>query len=203
MSGLTASFVYTIEAMNEKDEVEICTELLVEDTLSGELDKFGDLVDLYQSDVERVVVKILRNPREKDDWVQQTFVKAYEHLGELKNPVRFGPWVKSIARNLILNHLKSAALHKQHLRLYRDHLALIYADRGPDRYEDERSELLEQCRGKISDDANLALDLRYREGLSMSNIAEKMGKSVQATEKLLSRVRMSLRDCVEANLRTP
>lgn len=48
-----------------------------------------------------------------EDLVQETFVRAYEHLDQLRDESAFRPWILRIARSRALNRLRSAAAHKR------------------------------------------------------------------------------------------
>jgi len=62
---------------------------LVIATLSGDKSAFGELVLRYQKDVYRLVYRIIKNPSDTSDIVQETFINAYQNLGKLKDKGKF------------------------------------------------------------------------------------------------------------------
>ena len=73
---------------------------LIAQTLAGDKQAFGELVARYGRDVYTLVAQMVRYPEDAEDLVQETFVRAFTHIGELKDPKSFASWLKSIARNL-------------------------------------------------------------------------------------------------------
>jgi len=49
---------------------------------------------------------ILGDPVEADDLAQQTFLRAYERMGQLRDPARFWPWLRAVARSVARNRLR-------------------------------------------------------------------------------------------------
>ena len=72
---------------------------LVRDTLGGKRDAFGDLVERYTGLVHGVILHKVRRPDEVEDLVQDVFCKAYEELGNLREPGKFAPWLARMALN--------------------------------------------------------------------------------------------------------
>lgn len=61
-----------------------------------------DFTELYRSNVTSVFYYLLsrvRNVADAEDLTSQTFVTALENLSRLRDPLKFTPWVFSIARN--------------------------------------------------------------------------------------------------------
>jgi len=49
---------------------------------------------------------ILGDPVEAEDLTQQTFLRAFERLGQLRDPERFWPWLRAVARSVARNRLR-------------------------------------------------------------------------------------------------
>jgi RNA polymerase sigma-70 factor (ECF subfamily) len=87
------------------------------------------------------------------------------------------------------------------MRAYRELLEQRLADEAAaERYDNAYLEALSECRGKLPERSEQALAWRYEHGLSFEGIAERLDMTRAAAEKLLSRVRQSLRECIEARL---
>src|SRR6185436_11788428 len=52
------------------------------------------------------VYHILRNREEAEDLVQESLVKGFSRLNELKDDEKYVPWQKQIALRAALNHVK-------------------------------------------------------------------------------------------------
>ena len=69
---------------------------------------FDQLVRKYQSPVRRFFLNLTCGDRElSDDLAQETFLKAYTHLGSFKNLSSFSTWLYRIAYNEFYDYLRS------------------------------------------------------------------------------------------------
>lgn len=82
-------------------------EKLVESVLAGDRKAFDVLVERYQRQSVAVAARLLGNIDDALEAAQEGFVRAYQALGQLKNPARFGPWLMKIMANQALNARRS------------------------------------------------------------------------------------------------
>src|SRR5256884_7319412 len=67
--------------------------------------QFEAFMKSYQNMVFSTAVRLLGNQAEAEDVSQEVFLKAYERYDELKDSPTVGGWLKTVTRNLCLNHL--------------------------------------------------------------------------------------------------
>ena len=67
--------------------------------------QFEAFMRSYQNMVFSTAVRLLANETEAEDVSQEVFVRAYDHFDELRDSPTAGGWLKTVARNLSLNHL--------------------------------------------------------------------------------------------------
>jgi RNA polymerase sigma-70 factor (ECF subfamily) len=79
---------------------------LVHETRGGDIEAYGVVVRRYQTSVFNVCYRMLGERREAEDLTQETFVRAYQRLNTYDPARPFGPWIRRIAANMCLNHLK-------------------------------------------------------------------------------------------------
>jgi RNA polymerase sigma factor (sigma-70 family) len=72
---------------------------LVAAHLGGDRSALGDIYDRYAPVLYDTAAAMLRDPHEGADAVQDVFVAASQHLGQLRNPDRLRPWLFAILRN--------------------------------------------------------------------------------------------------------
>lgn len=84
--------------MNEDDAQ------LVQAALSGDRKAFDILVERYQRRAVAVAARLLNNVDDALEAAQEGFLRAYQALGQLKEPARFGPWLMKIMANQALNY---------------------------------------------------------------------------------------------------
>ena len=77
---------------------ELSEEELVRAVVAGDRTKYGMLYDRYAPLIRAVCYDHTRNLADAQDLAQDVFLRAYQGLGELHKPDRFGPWLVGIAR---------------------------------------------------------------------------------------------------------
>lgn len=141
---------------------------LVHAVLAGEVPRFGELVARYDAKVRAVVGRLLADPEAREDAVQETFYRAFRHLGDLDRPERFGAWLVGIARNAAAEQGRRAARRE----------ALVLARlEGVERAARGGAPLawIWEEVGRLAPDQAQVLRLRYAEGSSYGEIARRLG----------------------------
>lgn len=80
---------------------------LVIAALAGNTQAFDVLVTRYRRAMLTVAQRIVRNPTDAEDVVQDAFLRAFEALPQLSDLNRFGSWLHSITRNRALRYSTS------------------------------------------------------------------------------------------------
>ena len=177
----------------------------IERVLGGDTDAYAEVVRAHQADVRRIVAFAVRDFQATEELVQQVFVNAYMGLGGYDACRDFGAWLRSIARNLVRDEVRRAAREHRKLRAYHERLSenlneRLRDDAAAQRRHARLREALARCREALGDDARRAVDLRYGRALGFAEVAEALGRTVAATRRMLSRVRVSLRRCIEGRM---
>ena len=134
---------------------------------SGTTDAFAVLVERYEKKMTRYANKFLYNYQDREDAVQDVFIKAYQNIQNFRTSERFSPWIYRIAHNTFINVVRTQSREKVSF-FDTDQL---FAANVPDENEEqvrEQSldrEMLEQCLDK--------LDVKYREVLVLFYFEEK------------------------------
>src|SRR5579884_2532867 len=72
----------------------------------GDRTAFSELVSRYQSKIYRLAKHITQNDEDAEDVLQETFLKAYEHLEGFQGNSKFYTWIVRIAVNQALMKLR-------------------------------------------------------------------------------------------------
>lgn len=80
-------------------------QLLVERVQAGERQAFDLLVSKYQRRLLRLVARIVHDPAEAEDVVQETFIKAFRALRHFRGDAAFYTWLYRIGINTAKNYL--------------------------------------------------------------------------------------------------
>ncbi len=79
---------------------------LVSRAQGGDASAFGALVNRHERKIFRLARNITQNPEDAEDVLQETFLKAYEHLNEFQGHSKFYTWLVRIAVNQALMRLR-------------------------------------------------------------------------------------------------
>src|SRR5688572_19425117 len=79
---------------------------LIRETLAGESQAFGLLMDKYRPRLLELAFRILRNKEDAEDVIQRVFLETYRHLSDFRHDSKFSTWIYSIALNRTRNHLR-------------------------------------------------------------------------------------------------
>jgi RNA polymerase sigma-70 factor, ECF subfamily len=86
--------------------IESQTEISVEALRAGDRREFARLVDTYSGPLHRLALKMLGNPPDAEDVLQNTFLKAFQHIGEFEGRSSLSTWLYRIASNEALMLLR-------------------------------------------------------------------------------------------------
>ncbi len=86
--------------------LEIATEQLVLDCLSGSEQAAAHLLDRYGKMVYGVISHLLYKHGDRDDVYQEACLRAFSGLKKLDDPARFGGWLKQITIRTAIDHIR-------------------------------------------------------------------------------------------------
>jgi RNA polymerase sigma-70 factor (ECF subfamily) len=177
---------------------------LVRATQDGDVDAFGQLFDRYHDVVFRFVFYRLGDRGVAEDLTQETFVRAFRRISSVSYQGRdIGAWFVTIARNLVLDHVKSS-------RYRLEQATPEITDVAPDQHrpgpESEviagaTYEELLRCVAKLGEDQQECITLRFLQGLSVSETAHIMGRNEGAVKALQHRAVRRLAQLLPEGLR--
>lgn len=147
---------------------------LVERTLSGDLEGFGELHRRYYPRVVSLVSAILRDRTRAEDLVQDAYVSALRDLPQLKDHDRFYPWIRRIAVNRALDEKRRWA-RRSELELPENLLDVRNAAGDERLLRDERRETVRLALEKLPEGQRAAVILRFFDELPMRTVAEALG----------------------------
>lgn len=79
---------------------------LVAQAQTGGVEAFTELVNRYEGNIYRLARHITQSPEDAEDVLQETFLKAYEHLADFQGNSKFYTWLVRIAVNQALMKLR-------------------------------------------------------------------------------------------------
>jgi RNA polymerase sigma-70 factor (ECF subfamily) len=160
----------------------------------------------YQDMVFSTSARLVGDDRQAEDIAQEVFLKAFENFDQLRTSPSAGGWLKTVARNLSLNHIYR----------YRRRWRMFSEMRREDSEEDEpevefalpddvlagvdagvRHGLVEEALQRLPERQRLPLVLYHFEELSYEEIAEQLGVSLAKVKTDIFRARAALAKLLE------
>jgi RNA polymerase sigma-70 factor (ECF subfamily) len=169
----------------------------------GDTQAFGELVRRYESKIFRLAQHITQNREDAEDVLQETFLKAYEHLDQFQGNSKFYTWVVRIAVNQALMKLRRRKTDKsvsldETIDTGEDTIVREIAAWGENPEQrfsrEEMGHILESAIQDLERPYRSVFALRDMEGLSTEETAEALGLSVPAVKSRLLRARLQLRE---------
>ncbi|MEM6925372.1 MAG: sigma-70 family RNA polymerase sigma factor [Myxococcota bacterium] len=160
----------------------------------GDRDAFARLVRSHAGAVHEVALQITDDATRAEDVAQEAFLAAWRGLRRLRDPDRFSGWVIGIARNRALDAVRRA---RRRPEIPAGEALPPIAEAGP---EPDR-EALWAAVERLERGQRDVLQLYYRQGHSVSEVARELGLAEPAVRKRLSRGRERLREEVVTGLR--
>ena len=174
---------------------------LVSASLAGNREAFGHIVARYQSLVCSLAYSATGSLSQSEDLAQDTFLAAWKHLAELREPEKLRAWLCGIARNLIHSSLRTDGREPSHRAERLDEVPESHStdplpvERAISR---EEAEILWRSLEKIPETYRTPLVLFYREHQSIAAVAQNLELTEEAARQRLSRGRKLLQEEVLA-----
>lgn len=167
-------------------------------TLRGERQAFARLVEKYQRPLYAVLRRLVRSHEDTDDLLQESFLRAFQHLEEFDSSRPFYPWLYRIAVNLALSSMRRRK--RQHPTESLD--LFPSANDGPEKNvtSNEFHFALERAIAKLPAEQRTILLLRTREEMSYQELSETLGIEIGTVMSRLARAREKLRSWMRPHL---
>src|SRR5216684_2376218 len=137
----------------------------------------ADLYDRYARLVYALIFRIVRNAGTAEDLVQETFLRVWNRVhGFDADKGALGAWVTTVARNRAIDYLRSVEGRQNQtpLELERIEQPSLFANFESQILNLDRVKILRAAFVKLSPNQRLVLELAYYEGLSQSEMADRM-----------------------------
>ncbi len=142
----------------------------------------------------------LDNTADIDDLFQETMVVAWRRLDDYDRSKPFGPWLRGIAKNLVLAHYRRRSsaprwCTPEVLDAIDKRFEGVATGAG-DTFR-ERVEALLECVQRLSDALRQVIELTYGRSMSYREVAAAIGEHADAVRKRAQRARRQLYECLQ------
>ena len=167
---------------------------------SGDLDAFAEIVRRHEHRVRAVLYRLLDDPRDVEEALQDCFVQAWRNLDQFRAEATVFTWLYRIAVNEALARLRRKRLPLVELEEMDRHGAVAGDPAAEPQEAAATRELHTFLAGRIrrlSPEYRAALVLRDLLGLSNQEVADVLEISVPAAKSRIHRARMQIREELE------
>ena len=178
---------------------------LIADCLKGNTAAFGELVSRHQDRLYNTVLRLLDQPEDARDVVQEAFLHAYQSLRSFKGDARFFTWLYRIAVN-------AAISHKRKKRLVLRLAPTVDGEGGIDPLDPhetnrpghalemaEQEKRVHEALARLSSEHRSVLVLKDMDGMKYEEMADVLNVPIGTIRSRLHRARLELREILLAD----
>jgi len=162
--------------------------------------QFMELLTQNDRALSVYVYSLVSGSADADDILQQTKMVLWRCFDQFELGTNFLAWARKTAFHQILTYRRQSK--REHLPLSEETLEALHHevarlnDQG-----DNRRDALRACLAKLPKEHRQMVTLRYFEDLEIEAVAERIKSTVAAVYRALSRVRYTLLECVNKQLK--
>ena len=155
-----------------------------------------ELYDRYYDDVYRLAFFISRDKELTQDIVQDTFIKIFAHMDQVKEEEKIESWIKTITRRTTFDHLKKQKKWNEYEEMD------VLLDKGignqtistEKEYEEEEiKEIIIKAMNELKPDFRIILYFKYIEGYTTIEIAKELDVKEGTVKSRLHRAKEALK----------
>jgi RNA polymerase sigma-70 factor (ECF subfamily) len=168
-----------LELSEGKDDAELARRLQ-----RHEPQAMADLYDRYGRLAYSVILSVVRDAATAEDLVQETFLRVWNRaVGFDAERGALGPWLLAVARNRAIDHIRSARAKMDKNACELDFFeraehgrASNFVDMERDVLNADSARLIKAAMAKLNQNQQRVIELAYYEGLSQTEMAERLGQ---------------------------
>jgi RNA polymerase sigma-70 factor (ECF subfamily) len=175
----------------------------IEDLVAGDREAFAAMVDEYSPTIYRLALRMLGNPQEAEDVLQETFLNAYRAMDQFEGRSQISTWLYRIASNQALMRLRKyqpdlvpvdEPIEEEPVNYHPVELTDWCCLPEAEFMTNEARAQLQAAVEELSPPLRAAFILRDLQALSTKDTADILGISEAAVKTRLLRARLQLRE---------
>ena len=170
---------------------------LIQLVLQGQSAAYAELVDRYKAFVFTIVLRYIKAREDAEEVAQDVFVKAYRSLADFKGNSKFSTWLYTITTTSCLTALRKKKLEVHSLDNEKVFAVADNIDGGMQANgieQKSRVSMVNEAIQLLSPEDAQIITLFYKGEQSLDEIAQALGKEVNAVKVQLHRARTRLKD---------
>jgi RNA polymerase sigma-70 factor, ECF subfamily len=179
---------------------------LIDQTLAGNEEAFGLLIQKHKPRLYKLCLRMLANHEDAEDVLQQVCIQAYRHLASFQYKSQFSTWLHAIALNRARNQLRARKAKRtvplEIKTLERDEaMAHQWQETlpTPDEIVEKRSDLehvMQNIRALPSEYQEIFV-MHYVQNLTLRDIAAQLNRPLNTVKVYLHRARKELAERIK------
>ena len=182
-------------------------EQLLSQATSGDQQAFAELCLRYRGMLMNRIYRIVRHQEDAEDVLQETYLKAYQHLQTFRGACSFSTWLVAIGTNMSLMLLRRRKILGKYssdaVTEDGDTLVMEWRDTAPDPEQrcmmSQTRQKLKHALTRLSPQVRTLLEMYYKHELRLKDAAQILGISEATTKSKLLRARRTLRRALKQN----
>jgi len=154
-------------------------EQLIAAALQEDIDSFGAVVERYWNMAVALALSKVNDAVEAEDIAQDSFIKAYLQLYQLRDASRFAGWLSKIVAQQCVNHIRKTGRERMMLSCETTTLEVLNSafahDTNPGLTK-QQTYSVRQAIGRLPESFQKLIIMRFIAGLSTPEIAKQLGK---------------------------
>jgi RNA polymerase sigma-70 factor (ECF subfamily) len=137
----------------------------------------SDLYDRYGRIAYSLIFRVVRDTGVAEDLVQETFLRVWNRVHSFdQERGALGPWILTVARNRAIDYLRSVdgRMSAGSLELDRTEIPTLFSGLNDGALALDRARRLKSAFEKLNANQRTVIELAYFEGLSQTEMAERM-----------------------------
>ena len=156
----------------------------------------AELYDRYGRLAYSLIFRMVRNGATAEDLVQETFLRVWNRAQSFDaGKGAIGPWLLAVARYRAIDYLRSASGRDRNaLELEEGDHPSLYTDMEPDLLASDHLRAVKAALTRLSANQRQVIELAYFEGLTQTEMAERMGQPLGTVKTWVRAALKNLRD---------
>jgi len=157
----------------------------------------GELYDRFGRLAYSLIYRIVRDVGIAEDLVQETFLRVWNRSQAFDTERgALGPWLLAVARNRAIDYVRSAGgrMARGSLELEQAEHPSVFANFEADLLSQDRARRVRGALERLNENQRHVIELAYFEGLSQTEMAERMGQPLGTVKTWVRSALKNLRD---------
>jgi RNA polymerase sigma-70 factor (ECF subfamily) len=157
----------------------------------------AELYDRYGRLVYSLIYRIVRDVGVAEDLVQETFLRVWNRAqGFDAERGALGPWLLAVARNRAIDYVRSTGgkMARGSLDLGQAEHSAAFVNFEADLLSQDRARRVRVAMDRLNENQRHVIELAYFEGLSQSEMAERMGQPLGTVKTWVRTALKNLRE---------